>query len=440
MFSPAEVIRDKRDGKPLHVDAIRTFVRGIADLSVSDAQIGAFAMAVYFRGMNREEQTALTLAMRDSGSVMVWPDVNGPVLDKHSTGGVGDMVSLMLGPMLAACGAYVPVISGRGLGHTGGTLDKLESIPGYNGTPDTDSFRRCVQDHGVAIIGQTADLAPADQRFYAVRSVTATIESIPLIVASILSKKLAEGLDGLLIDVKTGNGAFMREIANSRELARTITSVSQHSGVPCEALITDMSQPLAWSAGNDLEVRETIEYLTGGPRHPRLHQVVMAMAARLLQMSGLAGSADEADAKLMRALDSGMAAERFSRMVSSLGGPADLLEQVDKHFQPSPVIRPVTANRSGYVTAMNTRRIGLCVLELGGGRKQSGDQIDNRVGLSGLCGLGDKVNSDSPLAIVHATSENHWTQAAATLREAITIGEAAAEPPPLIHETFPMEK
>jgi thymidine phosphorylase len=440
MFLPAELIRQKRNGAVLDTDAISAFVNGITDGSVSDAQIGAFAMAVYFRGMNQAEQVALTLAMRDSGSVMSWPDVDGPVLDKHSTGGVGDMVSLMLGPMLAACGAYVPSISGRGLGHTGGTLDKLESIPGYNGTPETEKFRQCVHRHGVAIVGQTADLAPADQRFYAMRDVTATVESIPLIVASILSKKLAEGLDGLLVDVKTGNGAFMREDAAARDLAGAITTVSRHAGVPCEALITDMNQPLAWSAGNALEVRETIDYLTGERRHPRLHQVVMASAMRLLNVSGLAGSAVEARSRLESALDSGQAADRFSRMVSSLGGPVDLVEQMDRYFEPAPVIRPVLAGCRGFVTAMETRQIGVCVLELGGGRARPGEAIDSRVGLSGLCSQADVIEPDTPLAMVHAASDDDWAQAAETLRDAITIGDQAPETPKMIHQAFSMEK
>jgi thymidine phosphorylase len=389
--------------------------------------------------MNGAEQVALTLAMRDSGSVLSWPDVHGPVLDKHSTGGVGDMVSLMLGPMLAACGAYVPMISGRGLGHTGGTLDKLESIPGYIGTPDTERFRNCVQTHGVAIVGQSADLAPADQRFYAIRDVTSTIDSIPLIVASILSKKLAEGLDGLLVDVKTGSGAFMQALADSRELARSISAVSRQAGVACEAMITSMDQPLAWSAGNSLEVRETIAYLEGGRRHPRLHEVVMAAGTRLLVVSGLAGDAKAARARLQQILDNGAAMERFARMVAELGGPVDLVEHPDRHLPTAPVVRPVVAGRSGVISRMNTRRIGLCVVELGGGRIHTGDDIDPRVGLSGLISVGERVETDTPMATIHAATEDDWALVADQLRHAITISDAAPEPAPLIYNELAEE-
>ena len=255
MYLTQELIAKKRDGAALASEEIAALVQGVISETVSDAQIAAFAMAVWFNGMDLDEQRALTLAMRDSGEVLSWEKLGGPVLDKHSTGGVGDLVSLVLGPVVAACGGFVPMISGRGLGHTGGTLDKLESIPGFSTTIGIEQFQQLVQNHGIAIIGQSAKLAPADRRFYAVRDVTATVNSVPLIVSSILSKKLAEGLDALVMDIKLGSGAFMREVGEARKLAQEICRVAMDSGLPCNALITDMHAPLAWSAGYSLEIR-----------------------------------------------------------------------------------------------------------------------------------------------------------------------------------------
>ena len=308
MLLPAELIKAKRDGQELPGDAIVDFVNGITRGQVSDAQIAAFTMAVYFQNMSKEEQFALTLAMRDSGNCLQWSGLNGPVLDKHSTGGVGDLVSLVIAPMLAACGAYIPMISGRGLGHTGGTLDKLESIPGFNVNPSAQTFGRAVRETGLAITGQGNDLAPADGRIYAVRDVTATVDSIPLIVASILSKKLAEGLDGLVLDIKTGNGAFMCERNLARDLAVNLIEVAVMAGLPCRALITDMNQPLAGNAGNTLEITEAIEFLMGGKRQPRLEDVIMALGSEMLLLGGLSENPNTARLMLNRVLESGLAA------------------------------------------------------------------------------------------------------------------------------------
>jgi len=370
------------------------------------------------------EQSALTLAMRDTGHCLQWPELDGPVLDKHSTGGVGDLVSLILAPMLAACGAYVPMISGRGLGHTGGTIDKLESIPGFDVHPPEQLFKRIVQDNGFAMIAQGNELAPADERMYSVRDVTATVGSIPLIVASILSKKLAEGLDGLVLDIKTGNGAFMRERNSARDLAANLIEVSELAGLPCRALITDMNQPLARTAGNTLEMFEAIEFLTGGRRQPRLNEVVFSLGSEMLMLGGLATNSKTARVMLNDVLESGLAAERFAKTVSMQGGPSDLLENPSNHLQTAPVTRVVVAPSDGYIEYLDTRAIGLCVVGLGGGRKRFEDKIDHRVGLSGFCLVGDSVKRGDPLVTIHAADQSSWGEAAQTLLEAFVIGRS----------------
>jgi thymidine phosphorylase len=422
MLLPAELIRAKRDGQELAQDAIQGFVEGISGGQVSDAQIGAFAMAVYFQNMSLSEQSALTLAMRDSGHCLHWPDLDGPVLDKHSTGGVGDLVSLVLAPMLAACGAYIPMISGRGLGHTGGTVDKLESIPGFNAHPSQQLFQTTVRETGLAITGQGSDLAPADGRMYAVRDVTATVNSIPLIVASILSKKLAEGLDGLVLDIKTGNGAFMHERNRARDLAANLIEVAALAGLPCRALITDMNQPLARNAGNALEMIEAIEFLRYGHRHPRLEDVTLSLGIEMLLLGGLAEEPKAARLMLNEVLETGLAAEHFARMVSMQGGPSDLVDQPARYLQAAPVIRILAAPRDGCIEYMDTRAIGMCVVGLGGGRRVVEDIIDHRVGLSEFCLVGDMVNKGDPLVSIHAADETAWQAAAQVLLEAIVIG------------------
>ncbi|MCL7940498.1 thymidine phosphorylase [Halomonas sp. ATCH28] len=438
---PQELIRAKRDGRALDREAIRQLVAGIRDGSLSDAQVGALAMAVFLRGMDAEETVALTEAIRDSGEVLDWSglDLPGPVLDKHSTGGVGDLVSLVLGPWIAACGGHVPMISGRGLGHTGGTLDKLEAIPGYSVTPDTATFRRLVKEVGVAIIGQTADLAPADRRLYAVRDVTATVESLPLIVSSILGKKLACGLDALVMDVKTGSGAFMPTAEASMELAQTIAEVASQAGTPTTALVTDMSQPLAPCAGNALEVREALRLLGGEKRHGRLLAVTRDLAAELLLAGRLADSRDAAMARLDEALASGAAAERFAQMVAGLGGPGDLLERPGHHLPEAPVTRAVHAEQPGRVQAMDTRALGLAVVALGGGRRAPGEAIDPAVGLSHIASLGEAVDAERPLALAHAASAADADRAARQVREAIRVADGPATPPPLIHDIIRRE-
>jgi thymidine phosphorylase len=433
-FLPQEIIRRKRDGAALAEAEIAFFVRGLADGSIGEGQVAAFAMAVFFRGMSMAERVALTRAMAGSGTVIDWSGLAlpGPVLDKHSTGGVGDNVSLMLAPLVAACGGVVPMISGRGLGHTGGTLDKLDSIPGYNTAPDLALFRRTVAEAGVAIIGQTADLAPADRRLYAIRDVTATVESIPLITASILSKKLAAGLQGLVMDVKFGSGAFMVEPAQARELAQSIVSVATGAGLPTVALLTDMNQVLGTTAGNALEVREAIEWLAGRDPDPRLDEIVLALGVEMLLLGRLAPDAAAARRQLVAAKESGAAAERFQRMVAALGGSADLVERPARHLPPAPIQHPVFADRSGYLAVKDVRAIGLAVLELGGGRRRVEDRIDHRVGLTEVLGLGEPVGPDRPLALIHAADEESAARAAATIRAAVRISDERPAPTPPI--------
>ncbi len=422
---PQEIIRAKRDGQVLADEDIASFIAGLTNDAVTEGQAAAFAMAVYFNGMNIRERVALTKAMRDSGTVLQWDDMPGPVLDKHSTGGVGDTVSLMLAPMIAACGGYVPMISGRGLGHTGGTYDKFESIPGYVTTPDMNKFRSVVREVGCAVIGQTPDLAPADKRLYGIRDVTATVESIGLITASILSKKLAAGLQGLAMDVKCGNGAFMPTLPKARELARSIAKVATGAGLPTTALITDMDRPLADAAGNAVEMAYAIDYLTGVRREPRMHDVVMALCAEMLILGKLATSQKAARTKLQAALDSGAAAEKFEQMVAALGGPKNFTDDPWKHMKKAELQVAAAPAQSGEVTAIDTRAVGMVVVALGGGRTRPQDPVDHAVGLTSLAGVGDVVGPDRPLAIVHAQTDAQVAKATELLRAAYRIGGRA---------------
>ncbi|MCP1438312.1 thymidine phosphorylase [Erwinia persicina] len=435
MFLPQEIIRKKRDGQALSEEEIRFFINGVRDNAVSEGQIAALAMTIWFHDMTLPERVALTMAMRDSGSVLNWQSLglNGPVVDKHSTGGVGDVTSLMLGPMVAACGGYVPMISGRGLGHTGGTLDKLEAIPGFDIFPEDHTFRNIIKEVGVAIIGQTNSLAPADKRFYATRDITATVDSIPLITASILAKKLAEGLDALVMDVKVGSGAFMPTFEQSESLAQAIVGVANGAGCKTTALLTDMNQVLASSAGNALEVREAVRFLTGEYRNPRLLEVTMALSAEMLLSGGLAADRDEAMRKLQAVLDNGRAAEVFARMVAAQKGPTDFIDRLDSYL-PAPMLsKAVYADRPGIVSAMDTRALGLAVVAMGGGRRRASDSIDYSVGLSEMAQLGDSVDGQRPLAVIHAASEASWQEAAAAVKQAITLAEKSPQPTPVIY-------
>ena len=432
-----EIIRKKRDKQPLSREEIAFFIKGITDGSVSEGQVSALAMAVYFNDMSLFERVAFTEGLRDSGDVLEWKSLNlpGPILDKHSTGGVGDLVSLPLGPMIAACGGFVPMISGRGLGHTGGTLDKFDSVPGYTTTPDNALFRKVVKEVGVAIIGQTASLAPADKRVYGIRDVTATVESVAMITASILSKKLAAGLDALVLDVKVGSGAFMPTYEKSVELAQSMVGVGNGTGMRTAALLTDMSQPLAPCAGNAIEVQASIDYLTGKNRPARLHEVTIALCAQMLTVGGLANNVAEAVARLEDALESGRAAEIFAKMVAGLGGPADLVETPGKHLEAAPIIRPVPAPRGGFVSAIKCRELGLAVVSLGGGRRRPEDKIDYAVGFTDYAELGAKIEAGQPLALVHARTESQVEQAIAEVQAAYVVGDHVQDKPPSVYRS-----
>ncbi|HEU5295889.1 MAG TPA: thymidine phosphorylase [Burkholderiaceae bacterium] len=429
-----EIIRAKRDGHALQPTQIDAFVQGLVTRRWSEGQVAALAMAICVRGMTRSETARLTQSMAASGQRFDWSRQSwpGPLLDKHSTGGVGDKVSLVLAPLLAACGAVVPMVSGRGLGHTGGTLDKLESLPGYRTTPDRATLLRALREAGCAIVGASARIAPADRRLYAIRDATGTVESLPLITASILSKKLAAGVQRLLIDVKLGSGAFCTTHTEARALAESLVAVAGDAGLPTRALITDMDSVLGTTVGNALEVRESIDFITGRARDARLLDVTLALAGQLLHLGGLATSPRQGEQHARAALDGGAAAQRFARMVAALGGPHDALERADARLARAPVQRPLPARRDGVVTALDTRAIALAVVALGGGRARAGDAIDVRVGLSDVRGIGARITRDEPLAVVHAASGDSAEAALQALGPAWRIGEHA-EVPRMVH-------
>ena len=420
---PQEIIRKKRNKENLTKEEIDFFIKGVTDGSIMDAQTAALTMAIFLNKLNNEEKVNLTLAMRDSGDVLHWHGFNGPIVDKHSSGGVGDKVSLMLAPMIAACGGYVPMISGRGLGHTGGTLDKFDSIPGYQTMPDNDLFYQTVKEVGCAIIGQTGNLAPADKKIYAIRDVCGTVESVDLITASILSKKLAAGLDCLIMDLKCGNGAFMDNLEDGRALAHSIVNVANGAGTKTKAVLTDMNQVLGRNVGNAVEVAEAVEYLQGKNVDSRLHQVTMELCSELLVISNLAQNLTEAKQKLEKALSSGQALEIFARMISALGGPKDFVENYEKYLPKAKIIEPLFAQKSGYVSAMQTRNIGLSIIGLKGGRIRSDQKLDYATGYTDFCQIGDWVDNEKPLCFIHAQTKEEWQAAAQDLLNNIKISE-----------------
>ncbi len=433
MMDARSIIAALRDGQGIGADAARWFAEGLASGAVSDAQAGAFAMAAVLNGIGEEGRIALTGAMRDSGQVLRW-DLPGPVVDKHSTGGIGDSVSLLLAPALAACGVYVPMISGRGLGHTGGTLDKMEAIPGYRAFPGIEALRKVVADVGCAIIGATGEIAPADTRLYAVRDESATVESVDLITASILSKKLAAGLDALVLDVKVGSGAFLPDMEQARGLARALVHTANGAGCRTSALITDMSQSLGHSAGNALEVLEVMETITGSAVNEALWDVTAALGGEVLALAGRARNLDEGAAMIDHALESGRAAEIFGRMVAALGGPVDFIERYPDRLPAARVIAPVPSPRAGFVAAVDGRALGEAVVRLGGGRLRASDRVNPSVGLTGLAVIGEEMAEGEPLALVHAGSDAEAERAVAAICAAYRLQDEPPEEPPLIHE------
>jgi thymidine phosphorylase len=433
-----DIIRKKRDGGELTPEEIAFFVDGLADGSIPAEQVSALAMAVFLNSMSADEAGCLTLAMAASGSVLHWENegLDGPVVDKHSTGGVGDKVSFLLAPIAAACGCFVPMISGRGLGHTGGTTDKVESIPGYNATPDFVLFRKVVKSVGCAIIGQTADLAPADRRLYAIRDVTATVESVPLITASILSKKIAAGLEALVMDVKVGSGAFMSEADKAEELANSIIATAAKANLRTHALITDMNECLGLTAGNAVEIAESVEYLKDNRRESRLDEVVMSLCAEMLIATGLENDRALARTKANEAVTSGRAAEVFGRMVHELGGPADFLDNYAKHLPAASITQAVFPSGAGYVAAVDAFALGNAIIELGGGRRTMGDDLDLSVGLTDVAPIGSVVDQECPLAVIQASSEDAAGVAATIIRDAYQVSESAPAERPLIYKTL----
>lgn len=433
MAIPQEIIKTKRNGQVLSSAEIQQFVQGLTDDSFSDSQAAALAMAIYLNGMTVPETVALTLAMRDSGTVLNWQGkLNGPVVDKHSTGGVGDKVTLMLAPMVAACGAYMPSIAGRGLGHTGGTVDKLEAIPGYSCTQSLSRIQQLLPELGCIIVGQSSELAPADRRLYGIRDVTATVESIPLITASILSKKLSEGLDALVMDVKVGNGAIMATANDAQALAQSIVNTATGAGVATRALITDMNQILGTTAGNALEVVETLDYLTGKYREPRLHQLTLELGANMLLLGKLYQDKASAIAALEHSLSSGKAAEIFAKMVSAMGGPTDLLEKPDNYLAKANVVKTITAPQSGILHFNNTIGLGMAVVRLGGGRSHPAQHIDPAVGFSQILAAGSAVEAGQVIAQVHAATAEQAEHASAEYLAACSFADSALTP--LLHQ------
>lgn len=431
MRDARSIISGLRLGQPPHSESLRWFANALADGTVTDAQAGAFAMAICWRGLDTAARSDLTCAMRDTGDVLSW-DLDGPVLDKHSTGGVGDCVSLVLAPALAACGAYVPMISGHGLGHTGGTLDKLEAIPGVTTQMSVPDLQRITRDVGCAIAGATARIAPADKRLYAIRDVTGTVESLDHITASILSKKLAVSPDALVLDVKVGSGAFMKSMEDAQSLASALTETAQSAGFKCSAIITDMNQPLAPALGNALEVREAMLTLSG--RAGLLATITAVLGGRLLVDCGLADNEAAGQDKIHDVIQSGAAKDRFVQMLVQMGAPFDFGERWSDILPTAPVVCPVDAPVGGYITAIDGEALGHAVVRLGGGRLVESDTIDPSVGLSDLIRLGARLDVGAPLANVHATTEDKARRAAQDVRNAITIADVAPELPPLVYK------
>jgi len=434
---PQEIIRKKRDRHSLSKEEITFFVQGLTDGSFSDPQIASMSMAIFSNGMSAEETVWMTNAMTQSGDTLDWQDVldSDLVCDKHSTGGVGDKVSLALAPILAACGLFVPMISGRGLGHTGGTLDKFDSIPGYNTHPSIDTFRKVVKDVGCAIIGQTSNLAPADKKLYSIRDVVGTVESLPLITSSILSKKIASGLKSLVLDVKVGNGSFNATLDVAQNLAVSLVSVAKEAGLQCEAILTDMNQILGRSAGHALEVVECVEYLTMDKKHPRLESIINELVTSILMMAKKI-SRTQATEEIHKVLNNGLAAEKFEKMVSALGGSNSFLSNYKTEMSKAPYIEDISLGKKGHIKEIKTRELGLILIELGGGRKQVNDNINYLVGFDNVIGIGDSVDASTPVIQVHAKSKDDFDRAKDQIIKCFILSDGKVSPLQSIYETI----
>ena len=434
---PQEIIRKKRDKKNLSTKEISLFVNGLTDGSFSDPQIAAMSMAIFSNGMSREETVDLTEAMTTSGDTINWTDIvdDDLVCDKHSTGGVGDKTSIILAPILAACGLFVPMISGRGLGHTGGTLDKFDSIKGYNTQPDLDTFKNVVRDVGCAIIGQTENLAPADKKLYSIRDIVGTVESLPLITSSILSKKIASGLKTLILDVKVGNGSFNSTLEIARDLSHSLVQVAQGAGLQCEAILTDMNQVLGKSAGHTLEMLECIKFLINKEKDPRLEKITYELTASILMMSQKL-SKEEAIEKINTVVSNGLAAEKFEKMVNALGGPSDILSSYDKYLQNNSFKKEIFSKKNGWVKDIKTRDLGLILIELGGGRKQITDKINYNVGYDNVINVGNKINATQSLLTIYTDSKNDYENVREKIEECFVISDTQVNELPEIYEVI----
>ena len=434
---PQEIIRKKRDKKNLSTKEISLFVNGLTDGSFSDPQIAAMSMAIFSNGMSREETVDLTEAMTTSGDTINWADIvdDDLVCDKHSTGGVGDKTSIILAPILAACGLFVPMISGRGLGHTGGTLDKFDSIKGYNTQPDLDTFKNVVRDVGCAIIGQTENLAPADKKLYSIRDIVGTVESLPLITSSILSKKIASGLKTLILDVKVGNGSFNSTLEIARDLSHSLVQVAQGAGLQCEAILTDMNQVLGKSAGHTLEMLECIKFLINKEKDPRLEKITYELTASILMMSQKL-SKEEAIEKINTVVSNGLAAEKFEKMVNALGGPSDILSSYDKYLQNNSFKKEIFSKKNGWVKDIKTRDLGLILIELGGGRKQITDKINYNVGYDNVINVGNKINATQSLLTIYTDSKNDYENVREKIEECFVISDTQVNELPETYEVI----
>ncbi len=434
---PQEIIRKKRDNYILEEDEIKSFVSGLTDGSFSDSQIASMSMAILLNGMSEKEIIWLTNAMTYSGDILSWEKVvdSELVCDKHSTGGVGDKVSLILAPILAACGMYVPMISGRGLGHTGGTLDKFDAIPGYNTQPPVDIFRKVVKDVGCAIIGQTSNLAPADKKLYSIRDAVGAVESIPLITSSILSKKIASGLKSLVLDVKVGNGSFNSTKDLAINLANSLVRVAKGSGLQCQAILTDMNQVLGWNAGHSLEIKECVEYLTNIKKNKRLEKITNELTASILMMIKKIDR-QTAYEKINQVVSNGKAAEKFNKMIHALGGPVNFLEKYNSHLLSSSYVGEIKANNSGSIHSIETRKLGLILIELGGGRKQINDKIDYTVGYENVISVGENVDTSTPLLKVHTSSESDFNKVKNNIEKCFIISKSKSVGLDTIYQTI----
>lgn len=419
------IVKKQRDGYEIEGWEMKDFIRGITSGEVSDSSIAAYLMGVYLRGMTGKELCSYTASISESGLRIDWEGLDKPVVDKYSTGGVGDLVSLVLVPLLASCGVYFPLYSGRGLGYAGGTLDKLDSIPGYISQPDLDQFQKVVREVGCAIAGQSLELVPADRRIYRIADEVTCGQAEDIIVASMVAKKLACGASNLVFDIKTGNGAFSSSYSGAQAMSKKIVKLAKACGVKATAFITDMNQPLSYTMGNALEIKETIDYLKDGRRNPRLHEIVMDLGQELLMISGVVSDQKAAEALMLEAITNGSALEKFGKMVSALGGPEDFIEKFEDHLPLAAVIKPVYPEESGKIHSIDTKEFGRVMITLGGARMSFDETLDYSVGVSDIAAIATEVNNEVPIAVVHAKTEEDFELAKAQILSCVEIANGS---------------